>query len=364
MKKFVILVLLCAFGCLCKAEDKKPIVEVDGYFYECNDTVLDSVGATLVGPQDENHPYPEEVVIPASITVDGVEYPVIQLSSTAFLHNTTTKRVTLGPNVLIIDNGAFYESDIEEIIFNDKLWMIGRFAFYNCPKLREVEFPKHPLRIDLAAFSKSGIKKLHFKASIGNYYTVFYCPDLETIIFDEGVGSFDREAFNTKKVTSLEIPGSMNLNSDVFAGIYNLKKVTLLPVTGDRTRQKAQKSAFSKLQLEEIISLDPEAPNIDEDMMTAEQYATCILKVPEGCADAYRAAPGWCKFANIMEIAGVDDVTANSPEVVETQYFDALGRRVSGAVEGRLTIVREKMTDGSVRVRKTAGAVRHWGDVR
>lgn len=358
MKNLFVLVIVCAVGFLCKAESKNPIVEVDGFFYECNVTVLDSVGVSLVGPQDENHPYPEEVIIPATVTIEGVEYPVIQVRSDAFLHNTTTKRVTLGPNVLDIDNGAFYESDIEEIVFNDKLWKIGRFAFYKCTKLKEVEFPRprYSMIVDMAAFNDSGIKKLHFKVAVNSIYTPFGCPDLETIIFDEGVWYFNPRPFVSKKVTSLEIPGSMNLHTDVFGGLYNLKKVTLLPVTGDRTRQKAQKSAFSNLALEEIICLDTEAPNIDEDMLTAEQYATCTLKVPEGCADVYRAAPGWCKFANIMEIAGVDDITANSPEVVETRYFDALGRSVSAPLEGRLTIVRRTMSDGSVRVLKTISA--------
>lgn len=315
---------------------------------------MDYAGAYCVAAPNDDYVYAQEIRIPATVNIDGVEYPVISINSNTFFRNKTVKRIVLGENVKYISSGAFYESEIEEIILNNKLESIGDFAFYNCPRLNKIEFTEKSCYIGTSAFKNSAIKELYFKGTIGNKFGAFDCPDLETIVFYEGVGGFQENAFGSRKVLKLEIPGSMNLNSNVFSGLLNLKSVTLLPVTGNRSRIKAKASAFPRVtSLEEFICLDPEPPVIDENMMSAEQYAGCTLKVPAGCRDAYRAATGWCRFVNITELAGVDDIESDDATVVSTDYYDLMGRRISSPVSGTVVIEKSVMSDGTVRVTKS-----------
>ena len=101
-----------------------------------------------------------KVVIPDTVSIDGVTYAVTCVSKGAFKNNKKLKSVTIGKNVEIIDNSAFYScTSLTRLIFKTyDLESIGDDAFANCTGLASVTIPKGMKSIGKRAFA--GCKKL------------------------------------------------------------------------------------------------------------------------------------------------------------------------------------------------------------
>lgn len=101
-----------------------------------------------------------KVVIPDTISVDGLTYMVTSVSKGAFKNNRKLKSVTIGKNVEIIEESAFYGcSSLTRLTFKtDNIESIGDDAFANCTGLTSVTIPKGIETIGKRAFA--GCKKL------------------------------------------------------------------------------------------------------------------------------------------------------------------------------------------------------------
>ena len=77
-----------------------------------------------------------DVVIPESVTVDGVAYKVTEIKDNAFMNNKKIKSLVIGPDVIRIGNKAFYScKNLKKVTGGPKLESIGSKAFGKCPKL-------------------------------------------------------------------------------------------------------------------------------------------------------------------------------------------------------------------------------------
>ncbi len=67
---------------------------------------------------------------------------------------TDIKKITLGENIRVLDNSSFYYSYyyLEEVVFNEKLEIIGNDAFSQCYKLTNVVLPDSVVSIGAGAF--------------------------------------------------------------------------------------------------------------------------------------------------------------------------------------------------------------------
>ncbi len=93
------------------------------------------------------------VKIPATVTVDGKEYPVTKIGKNAFAGNKHVKTVTLGSNVKTIGTGAFKGcTNLTSVKFPSKLATVGKNSFYNCKKLKKASLPVTTKKIGTAAF--------------------------------------------------------------------------------------------------------------------------------------------------------------------------------------------------------------------
>ena len=101
-----------------------------------------------------------KVVIPDTVTVDGVTYAVTAVSVDAFKNNKKLKKVTIGRNVEEIEKGAFSgcTSLTKVTVSAEKLESIGDNAFANCYKLTSVTIPEGVETIGKNSFA--GCKKL------------------------------------------------------------------------------------------------------------------------------------------------------------------------------------------------------------
>lgn len=126
-----------------------------------------------------------------------------------------------------------------------------------------------------------------------------------------GEGAFE----NNKNLTNVSIPSSItNIGDKAFKGCSNLKSITVNITTP--------------------ISLS--APAATRRMMTRTDgssvfdgvdMATCILYVPEGSVELYKAAPVWSDFQNILAIGstGINGIIQNGKP---QDIYDLKGRRV------------------------------------
>ena len=141
-----------------------------------------------------------------------------------------------------IDEYVFNENiDIEKVIMPTTVKNIGRYAFCNCPNLREVVFNNKIEQIDEGAFSKcNNIKKINIPGTIRNIgdYAFGDCYKLEKIIIENsgeetaieyiGLGAF----MGCVSLTNVEINKKVeDMGKGIFKNCKQLEKITFPYIT-------------------------------------------------------------------------------------------------------------------------------------
>lgn len=228
-------------------------------------------------------------------------------------------------NITALPTQAFYNSkNVEHLIFPKTLTTIGEEMFYQS-KLKTVVIPASVETIDESAFEG--------------------CSSLETVTFEKGSqlktigGSSSDGAFaDCTALTSIEIPASVEtIEAAAFKGCSSLATVTfekgsqLKTIGGDYSSYPSYYYYGAFCQLKNLMTVDMSACTQVETIGECAFYGdyelrlfkigtetppTCgydvfaginpysVLKVPSGCADAYKAASGWNNFASIT---GLDE---------------------------------------------------------
>lgn len=121
----------------------------------------------------------EEIIIPSSITYDGITYVVSSIGESAFATsgyrargNNTVKKVVVPSSVKTIGFAAFYYSNIEEVILSEGVVSIYSCAFCGT-NLREIIIPSSVNCIQNIDYEYGGVTR-----------SIFYgCNLLRTIIY-------------------------------------------------------------------------------------------------------------------------------------------------------------------------------------
>jgi len=120
--------------------------------------------------------YTGEVVIPSTVTYNGVEYSVTSIGDYAFYWCTGLTSITLPEGLTSIGDDAFnYCSALTSITLPDGLKSIGNSAFSDCRGLTSITLPDGLTSIGDDAFS--------------------YCSGLTSITLPEGLTSIGDDAF-------------------------------------------------------------------------------------------------------------------------------------------------------------------------
>ncbi len=130
----------------------------------------------------------KSVTIPDTITINNVEYKVVQVSAKAFYKDSKLQEIKLGKNIQ----------------------KVGTKAFYGCEKLKSVTFPENVTAVGKYAFAR--------------------CSSLEQVIFEgEKLTSLGTKSFyRCPKLESVSLPASLKkLGSAVFARCRSLKNIVL-----------------------------------------------------------------------------------------------------------------------------------------
>lgn len=129
-QKFLTLILLLTvcIGTLCASN-----TSVDGIYYNFDNTNLTAT-VTCRGSygNEYSNEYSGSIVIPDSVTYNGVCYCVTKIDGDSFYKCTALESVIIPNSVVEIATGAFNESSLKYVKIGDGLKVIGNQVF-NCP---------------------------------------------------------------------------------------------------------------------------------------------------------------------------------------------------------------------------------------
>ena len=209
---------------------------------------------------------------------------------------------------------------------------IGSSAFWGCTSLTAIEIPASVTTIGKSAFkgcSSLAIvtfeKGSQLKTIAGGYSSSYYygafsdCTALTTIEIPASVETIEAAAFKgCSKLTTVTFeqgsqlktiaggyykpsPSSSYYYYGAFAQLKNLMTVDMSACTQVETIGEYAFYADSELRL---FKIGTETPPTCGDYAFNSINPYSVLKVPSGCADAYKAKYGWNKFASIT---GLDE---------------------------------------------------------
>ena len=154
--------------------------------------------------------YKGTVIIPSTVTHEGVEYTVNKIAENAFLDCSKLTSVTIPNSVATIGSNAFYNcSGLTSITLPQSVTTIGEYAFSGCRKLSSIAIPNNVTNI--------------------NSYTFYGCSSLVSVNIPTSVTSIGYSAFrDCTGISSVNIPNSVtSIGSDAFGGCTGLTSVII-----------------------------------------------------------------------------------------------------------------------------------------
>ncbi len=206
---FLLTAITLTFAGMASAEG----VEIDGLKYN-----LDAAGRTATVTWGGKcycvgDTYKGEVVIPKTVTYDGVEYAVTTIGEHAFMSSRGLTGVTIPESVTEIEKSAFAGCpDLTTITFSGKpaISRIGGKAFLFCKSLEKIEIPASVESIGAYAFE--------------------ICENLKEVEWAEGskLTTIEDYVFCRTGLSSVSMPSSATaINAVAFCTTPNMKEVFL-----------------------------------------------------------------------------------------------------------------------------------------
>ena len=195
--------------------------EVDGICYQM--TNIDEVCVAYGGN------YTGEVIIPETITYNGVTYPVTAIGEMAFyschelssviIPNSVTTigreafegsgltSIVIPNSVTFLGEGSFRETGLTSVVIPGNVKTIGEKAFMRCENLTDVTLSEGLIFIDEEAFSECGITEIHLPESLVR---------------------IGEQAFEETPLTSITIPKNVaylgneeEYENDLYGGVFD-----------------------------------------------------------------------------------------------------------------------------------------------
>lgn len=255
------------------------------------------------------------VVIPSTITYEGITYPVTEIEEGAFSENENITSVTIGASVKRIGNDAFDQcKGLKSVTIGKNVTYIGEDAFADCTNLTDVTMGNSVDTIDNGAFVS--------------------CESLTSFTIPNSVTYIGFYTFNwCKNITSVTIGSSVRqIRMGAFYNCKSLKSVTCLSTTPPAVSDAFDNSTYEQGTLY--------VPKGSANAYKKADYSTTFTDLSETVstrsAEAYRNADGWKNFVNIVEIDLPSAITSVKYDGNDkaTAIYDIEGRKLSAPMKG------------------------------
>lgn len=227
--------------------------------------------------------------------VNGLDLSNAMILENFALYGTKTKSCTFGSYLWHFMRHVLDNSDIEEINFADNYCkydyeprgaLFYTYSFCNC-KFKEIRFPKRQISLGVLDIAK--------------------CENLERVVFPDypkmwPLGSTEPEGPETPQFP-------FSYDGYIISECPNLKEVVSL--NPKPTLFYSQNAVCTYVKI-------------------LDDYSSCVLKVPAGSEDAYRADPVWGQFKYIEgfqpgEYTDIEGVATDSPSARQSSLKLAVG---------------------------------------
>ena len=245
-------------------------------------------------------------MMPKLRDLDISDVNITTLPTRVFYNSKNIENLILSKTLSTIDTEAFYNSALKSVIVPNGVTTIEKCAFQNCSELKDVTFQED-----------SQLRTIEGGYSYGAFYG---CTSLTSIEIPASVQTIGEAAFQEcTKLATVRFEHNSQLKSieggyyrsssgsDYFSGpigaFYRLPNLRTVDMSNCTQVESIGGYAFygnSELRLVKIGT--PTPPTCDQAAFGVNPQS--VLKVPTGCADAYKAAIGWRGFTSIT---GLDE---------------------------------------------------------
>lgn len=296
----------------------------------------------------------QNITIPSSVGVDGVDYAVTSIGVEAFKNNGTITFVEIPEGISAIDNYAFYGCSKLSSVKLPTNCQLGKYIFYGCDWLTEISIPKgttsiydtYPLdddeevdqKNDGACLGGGAIEKITFESGLTKvpshlcegltqlktiewgsisslgYHAFNRCESLTTIDLPEGITALPRLAFGgCKNLTSVTINGKLTYLGEM--AFTNCQKLSNFTLQYPEKLKTVYKDAFAYCSgLNELPIGKDKTPNLS--YIGSRAFRGCTINtvtLPEGLTFIGCSAFEKCKNLTSINIPkSVEHIASNA----------------------------------------------------
>lgn len=331
MKKYCLFVIFMLLSQMAHAVN----VEIDSICYSINL----KTGETVV-VSNSNHAYVNDIVIPETITYEGVQYQVSAIGDRAFFCCDRVSSIALPQSIRSIGQAAFYQCHLLDSVFipeqvkiietdvfagcknlscvvmPDGITSIGNSAFNACQRLDSLVLPKMLETIEDWAFA--GCSQLSYvvippslsyvgQGAFGNCYSLqdVQIPDLSSwckIKFKNNTANplalSHKLVINDEEITDLAIPEDVTaIGSYAFWGCSNIESVTI----GEQVSNIGDWAFGACTKISSVTCFSRKVPG-SSNLFDKKTIENAVLYVAASVFTDYSNAEPWNFFKEILKI--------------------------------------------------------------
>ena len=241
-------------------------------------------------------------MMPKLKNLDIAEVNITALPTQAFYKSTNVEHLILPKTLTTIGKEMFYRSKLKSVVIPASVETIEAAAFMGCSSLATVTFEKG-----------SQLKTIGggYSSYYPNYYGAFAdCTALTSIEIPASVETIEATAFKGcsslatvtfEKGSQLKTIGGgyYSYSSSYYYGAFcQLKNLMTVDMSACTQIETIGECAFYGDFELRLFKIGTEIPPTCENYAFSGINPYSVLKVPSGCADAYKAATEWKRFAS------------------------------------------------------------------
>lgn len=224
---------------------------------------------------------------------------IASIEDSAFSRCSSLASVNLSEGLISIGEYAFgYCNSLTEITLPDGLTDIGPSAFSECRNLAEISLPESLTFIGSRAFQSTNLTSITIPGGVSSIEedTFLACAHMTHVTLSEGVTSIGEGAFRySGGLITIDFPESLKtIGTSAFESCQSLTSITL-PANLEMIQGRA---FYDCKKITSITLLATIPPTLERSAFY--QIKDFAIYVPSESLDAYREAPGWASYYNII----------------------------------------------------------------